>query len=250
MSTQPKRTPLGEQLMNDPGVSAWFRSVQPFVDKLAGIPDGLQQLLQAHFEKRLEIEVNGNLSKQGQNEQRAELARVMLQSIDTIQADAERAVQALESKIDAALQPAQLGTQDALLREMQITRAWMRLKSQLDTLTDAGQMARKFEQIAGDAARLPGADGKPVLAALREELPSYLEARQMRGLAQELINRLNQVEAPFLPPIGRAALQLNMVCEGGWARLMGAFQMARTAAQGGGNPSVLPGFYIPERMRF
>jgi hypothetical protein len=75
MSTQPQRTPLGEQLMNDPGVSAWFKSVQPFVDKLAGIPDGLQQLLQAHFEKRLEIEVNGNLSKQGQNEQRASSAR-------------------------------------------------------------------------------------------------------------------------------------------------------------------------------
>ncbi len=133
---------------------------------------------------------------------------------------------------------------------MQITRAWGRIKGQFDVISDAGQMARKFDAIANEAAQLMSTTGKPVLAALREELPSYLQARGMSGLAQDFTKRLDQIEAPFLPPVGRAALQLASVCDGGWSRLMVAFQMARNAAQGSGKPSVLPGFYIPERMKF
>lgn len=65
-----------------------------------------------------------------------------------------------------AYQPTPLGPSDPVVRELQISRAWERVRSALDAGADVSDVARQAE-VAGDAM---------VLVALREQAPARLAA--------------------------------------------------------------------------
>ena len=250
MSTnQPVKTPLGAELMKEPGVSAWFQNVKPLTDKLTGVPDALSQMMNTYSQQVISIEGNTQLSPPGKMAQRQELANTTLQKIDALQQDAQKAIQTLEDRINGTLSPANTSASDLLLQEAQITRAWQRIKGVLDTMNDPGMVLRRVSTFAEEAVRAVGQTGRPVIYALKQELPAYLEARKM-NLGEQMQEIIVRAELPLLSPVQRAAMQLAFVCEGGWARLLIAFDQARGAVQRGGGQVALPGFYVPERMQF
>jgi hypothetical protein len=253
MSTelQPVRTPLGSELLAAPGVAAWYAGLKAQIDTLGTVEERLRAIWQNHFARGNQIEVSGELSKEGKLELWQKLRQDSMNAIDKLFADAEKAVTELQVKINTALEPTKLTAEAALLEEMQLARAWTRIKGVLDMSGDAAAAARQVEQLATAAASEPGGHGHVTLKALREELPAYLQSRKFGVIIDSTLARLSQIEAPFLSPVGRAALQLAACASGGWQNICASMDMMRRAVSGtGGNPSRLPGFFAPEKMKF
>lgn len=245
----PPRTPLGTELIAEPGVAAWWASVRPLTDKLTAVPNELHDIINAFWEKRGQIRGNLSLSQTGQNEAIAELERSTVSTIESLYAAAKAAMDKLDMSLTGTVAPVPLGTQEALLLEMQTTRAWQRTKSALDRAEGAGTVNGKVIEIAEAASRDPNASGRPTLRALREELPSYLENRGMATILDVTMTRVAQIEAQFWPPVQRAALQLSQVTDGGWARLTMSFDLTRRSVNGmGEKPSFLPGLYHLDKL--
>ena len=251
-SNQPQRTLLGQALTQDPSVFSFYQATKPLVDKLEAVrAEALPRLLNDHAQKVNQIEADSNLSAPGKMQARTELAGTVLPKIDALQQDAQKTVESLEARIKTALAGPPLSTQDALLREQQMMRAWQRIKGVLDGITSPVLMVNRIQGFANEALAQIGDAGRPTIQALREELPAYLEARGINVWPQA-DSLITQAEAPSLTPVQRAAQQMAYVCESGWPRLLIAFNQARAAVQRGVGASntALPGFIIPDRMQF
>ncbi len=134
--------------------------------------------------------------------------------------------------------PAPTDPTEVLAREVALSGAWDRSRRVFDGLHPAKAVDRAIELVS-DAIRT----GDPFMpAALRRELPLYLEARGEPELWGRALGRINDAEAAHRPEIA-AALADMADLDRGWARIDLALSEAAVIA-GGGNPTyrMLPGW--------
>jgi len=134
--------------------------------------------------------------------------------------------------------PAPTDPTEVLAREVALSGAWDRSRRVFDGLHPAKAVDRAIELVS-DAVRT----GDPFMpAALRRELPLYLEARGEPELWERALGRLNDAEAAHRPEIAVALADMADLRRG-WARIDLALGEAVVIA-GGGNPSyrMLPGW--------
>lgn len=241
-------------LTADSAAKNWYMGVKPFVDTLVAIPQKLGALEKERWAAVAQVEASSNLTPMGKGEDKAKINNAALQEIDLLQQQAQKAVKEIEDRINrATASPATLDTNAALLREMQMQRAWGRIRATLDALGDFPSVLRRVESVAGEAAAQAAAgdqQGMAAIAVLREELPAYYQARRFTGVG-DVLNHLTEIEAPHLPPVARAARLTEKMCSIGWHQLNAAFQMARNGATGkSGRMSSLPGFNPGASVQF
>jgi hypothetical protein len=186
---------------------------------LRGIPQRIADILLALRRERQRIAGDRMLSAEGmaaQRQQATQRAETALQALADEAASAERRIRQAVAAVTAKV----LDPQAALLRELQVQRAWNRFRAMLEAGADP---LAAVERASGDLV---------AIQALREELPAYLEARGATELivaAQEVLDRL---ERPLLPPVARRARDILAEVDAGMAQLRMAFAHAGAEVAG------------------
>jgi hypothetical protein len=123
---------------------------------------------------------------------------------------------------------------------------WNDLRSELDRARDEDAVREAVTRRAREAAE---SANNLVLDALRDALPSYLQVRGMGNIAGDLVARVDEIEAPHLPPVMRAGALARAALNDAWPRVLAAFQAAHDEIEGTGQPvSTLPGFGAAEQI--
>jgi hypothetical protein len=248
---QPKKSVIETELLKNSSVQTFWNSLKPYLDKLASLPGVIDAQNLIFKQKMMDVEVNGQLSKEGKLEQAKTIRDAALADLARQQQDAQKAVTELNASLNRASQtPDADATDKKLLTEMQIARIWQRVKPLLDAHKEGFRVQVKAQSLATEASQKT--DGQITLRALQEELPAYLEARGMAGYTEQIMHHFAACEVPFLSPVQLAARQVAHVCDGGWGRILASIQMAERyySQPGAGKPIVAISFYITERMKF
>lgn len=132
-------------------------------------------------------------------------------------------VQAAERRIRQAVADLTQGrqtTDEALLRELQMQRAWQRFKTLLDSGAD---VMATVEKATGDLA---------AIQALREELPAYLEAHSKSDFIKPALEALDRLERPLLRPVEARGRDLLAELDRGLRNLRLTFSYAKAELEG------------------
>jgi hypothetical protein len=237
------RPTIPEALMDSPEVRRWWNSMQPVVNRLRAVPEQAAAIAIEVQRQVAQISLDDRLSPAGKKDAENQARNKGLQQLDQLYQSALDDVRSLEQAIDQATARPAGDAQEQLLRELQVQRAWQRAARLLDAMPDGPAVARQLDALIQDAARV---GDRAMLQALREEVPAYLQARRMPDL--DVLDRIAEAEAPHLPPVARAALQVEKQARAGWPRVQAAIQMARNNVSGMGGLYSLPGWHPTEQL--
>jgi AraC-like DNA-binding protein len=249
MTTMSSTVPAGdrptmpEALLRSPEVERWWGSVQPIVARLRAVPEQAATMAIAVRTQITQIAMDNRLSTTGKRDAETAARNQGLQQLDALAQRAKDDVATLQRAIDRALATTPTDPQAQLLRELQLQRAWQRALRLLDAMPDSGAVMRQVDELIRQAA---DAGDRALLQALEEELPSYLNARNV--FLPDVLDRITDAQAPHLPPVARAALQVARQARVGWPRVWAAIEMARSNVQGKASLMVLPGWAPNEQL--
>lgn len=140
-------------------------------------------------------------------------------TLDGYAADVQAAERSIRQAV-ADLTQGRQTTEEALLREMQMQRAWQRFKILLDSGADVMVVV---ERAAGDPI---------AIEALRQELPAYLEAHSKSDFIKPALELLDRQERPLLRPVEARGRDLLAELDKGMRNLRLAFSHAEAELSG------------------
>lgn len=187
---------------------------------LRGIPQRIADILLALRRERQRIAGDRMLSPEGMAAQRQQATGRAETALQALADEASAAERRIRQRVAAVLAGEALPAQEALLREMQITRAWQRFKALLDTGADPLQIV---ERAAGD---------RVAIQALKDELGAYLEARGSVDLIAAATEALDRLARPLQPPVARRARDILAEVDAGMAQLRQAIAHAEAEIDG------------------
>lgn len=153
------------------------------------------------YVERLRAAGNANLSDAGKDALIRQADTYALTELDAAEAKAHDAWHAAQAKL--APPPSTLDPAAQLLDESRRDRAWRRIAAVLDPVSDVDLPAKLLDE-ADAVAR---SNDQAAIAALRDELPHCLRARQVDD-ADDLISTVNDRLRPHLPSDQRRRLDL------------------------------------------
>jgi len=184
---------------------------KPHEDALRLIPGKLAVFLLERQSALREIASDERFTQEHREQATREINRRALEEVRSIRQSAElerAALQEIASEM-ASAQP-QGSAEEQLLRETRIGRSWSRYRDLLEAGTDPSEIIRRAEEGRDEAA----------VAALVEELPSYLEARGWNPAHLAAISEaLGRVEEPYLSEEQLFSRRLEGRVSSGWTNL-------------------------------
>jgi hypothetical protein len=181
-----------------------FKTVQSTADRGAEIIQKLRVMTrEAEQDDRFSPEHKRELTVKAQEEAQGELDRLRAGV-----ASSEKAIAAVLAQVTR--QPAD--SNEALLREQQMGRAWERVKAQLDAGTDSSTV---IGRAVSDGDRAVSDGDRAAVDVLGEELPAYLrantkyEGNDAERLVEGAMATLREAEKPMLSRLDATARDLG-----------------------------------------
>lgn len=187
---------------------------------LRGIPQRIADLLLALRRERQRIAGDRMLSPEGMAAQRQQATQRAESALQALADEASAAEQRIRQRIAAVTANEPGDVQQALLREMRVSRAWQRYRALLGAGADPLAVV---ERATGDAV---------AIQALRDELPAYLEARGSVEIIEPVVDALDRLERPLLAPVVRRARDIAAELDAGMAQLRMALAHAGAEISG------------------
>jgi hypothetical protein len=179
----------------------------------------------------LAIAGNPRNSAQAMADDTAQARSEAATQIEQIEGRAQDAAGRIYARLDKATEGAP-DVQQAILDELQESRAWNRARMALDS----GQDMTDVIKAAG--ARLD----RVALRAMRDELPAYLDAQGRAYLAEVALASTDLYEGPLLGPVEKYARDLRAEMAIGVQNAAGAAAYAKHEASGASVHGNLPGW--------
>lgn len=191
---------------------------------LAAIPERAAQALFDIQRRYYEVELRGDLSREGKYTEQDRLISGVLNELDRLAAEAESEFSRIEEKAQQVLKEPVKDVQAQILHELQAQRTWGRIRRILDTAADGSTLIRTIEAVI-ESAQKEG--NRAALSVLREELPPYLGARKVT--APQIHQWLDTAEVGLLTPEQREARKALQTLEENYPRVLAAIDEVRRA---------------------
>lgn len=222
--------PLDAVLAADSDADTVWRKVRSDYSTLVGMFGQLNTLADALWTVVTQINGDTRLTTQAKAQDEAAKRSAYLQAVSSLR---EVAGQARQNVLDVVRPIINqngfvkgINSQDTLVLILRTQDAWTRAAMVLDAQENAAKMHEKAMTLAKRAAEQ---DDTFTMSALRQNLPSYLEAHHF--LDNDLTNNLNIAMAVASSPEMRAAMQIQQTLEIGWQSLIAAFLVAQGYGQ-------------------
>ena len=220
------------------GVSRFYTSLKYSLGVLQGAQQALVDIAEKRRAATTEVVQNTSLSTAGKTAAGAGLKQKALSDIDALSGRMAAAYKDVSQQLQDATQGPARSTAEATLSEMQISRAWNRVKTALDS----AKSDTAILTVAKDAAQEAAASGDAAsVEALTSELPAYLKAKGLDPV--EVKSDLAAAQSKFDNPVQGAARKLQGIIDPAWSRLQMALAYTKHDADTSETDSlILPGF--------
>lgn len=219
-----------------------------FTDLLANLrdyPAQVGELVEAFRMATIQVDLDPSLSVGGKTEKINQISQRYMNEIERLEVAAASDKEALEKLIVQSTSRTEDNPTVELAKQIRYQRIWERVKSLLDTYTDAQALYRGLSDLVQQAAEGHDLD---TLNVLLEEAPTYLAARRMVSLWDAVSPSVRAALVAHASPAERRALQAKQELEVGWPRLAAAFSEAKRAIQQRATIGVLPAWSPDERI--